>query len=209
MLKVPEPGAVKTRLVPPLSYEEASGLYTCFLKDIFEKVSRLKGVRVYASYTPAWAAESISGMVPDSIEIFPQEGVDLGERMYNAFKTLFDRGHKLVSLIGSDSPDMPLEFIEESFRLLGPARVALGPAEDGGYYLMSMDEPITAPFVNMRWSNNTVLRETLKRLDEKSVRYELLDPWHDIDRVEDLPLLKENGLAPRSCEFLRALKILF
>lgn len=208
MFKVPEPGTVKTRLVPPLSYEEASGLYTCFLEDIFEKVSRLRDVRLYAAYTPEWAAEKVAGIMPDTIEAFAQDGVDLGERMYNAFLKLFEKGHKKVSLIGSDSPDMPMEFIEESFRLLDAARVVLGPAADGGYYLIAMNELMAAPFINMRWSNDAVFKETVRRLEEKSVRYESLKPWHDIDRVEDLPLLKENNAAPRSYEFLKALRIL-
>lgn len=208
MFKVPEPGTVKTRLVPPLSYEEASGLYACFLEDIFEKVLRLKDVSLYAAFTPEWAAEKVSGMVPAPIEAFAQEGVDLGERMYNAFLKLFEKGHRKVSLIGSDSPDMPKEFIEESFSLLDSARVVLGPAADGGYYLVAMNELMTAPFVNMRWSNDGVFKETVRRLEEKSVGYKLLKPWHDIDRVEDLPLLKENNSAPRSYEFLKALRII-
>lgn len=208
MFKVPEPGTVKTRLVPPLSYEEASGLYACFLEDIFEKVSRLKDVSLYAAYTPEWAAEKVSGMVPAPIESFAQEGVDLGERMYNAFLKLFEKGHRKVSLIGSDSPDMPLEFIEESFALLDSARVVLGPAADGGYYLVAMNELMTAPFVNMRWSNDAVLKETVRRLEERSVGYKFLKPWHDIDRVEDLPLLRESNAAPRSYEFLKALRII-
>lgn len=207
MLKLPEPGSVKTRLVPPLTYEEASRLYECFLMDIFEKVSKLNGVSVYVAYTPEWAGEMARRVIPGPIEAFPQDGLDLGERMYNAFKVLFDRGYKKVCLIGSDSPDMPPGFIEDSFKLLECAKVVLGPALDGGYYLIAMDGLIAAPFINMRWSNDQVLRETARRLDEGSVSYRLLPSWHDIDRVEDLPLLKENN-APLSYGFLRDLKIL-
>lgn len=208
MFKVPEPGTVKTRLVPPLSYEEASALYSCFLEDIFEKVSRIPGVEVYAAYTPEWAGEKAAGFVPAGVEAFAQQGVDLGERMYNALTRLFEKGHRKVVLIGSDSPDMPVEYITEAIALLDGARVVLGPAADGGYYLIAMNELFTAPFVNMRWSNDAVLKETVKRLKEHSIGYKLLPPWHDIDRVEDLPLLKETNAAPRSSGFLRALRII-
>jgi len=208
MFKVPEPGAVKTRLVPPLSYDEACGLYECFLKDIFEKVTRLKGVSLYAAFTPEWAVEKAASIVPPGIEPFAQEGGDLGERMYNAFLSLFEKGHRKVSLIGSDCPDIPVEFLQESFALLDGARVVLGPATDGGYYLIAMNELVVAPFVNMRWSNSSVFDETVKRLNEKSVGYALLGPWHDIDRAQDLPLLKDSNAAPHSHEFLKALRII-
>ena len=208
MFKVPEPGAVKTRLVPPLTYEQAQALYSCFLKDIFEKVSGIEGVALYAAYTPEWAEEKAAEFVPSGVTAFAQQGVDLGERMYNAVLKLFEKGHRKVALIGSDSPDMPVEFIKDSFVLLNSAPVVLGPAADGGYYLIAMNGPLTVPFVNMLWSNDAVFKETVRRLDEKAIPYKLLPPWHDIDRVEDLPLLKENNAAPRSYGFLKELGIL-
>lgn len=204
MLKVPEPGKVKTRLVPPLSYDDAAALYRCFLKDIFGKVSGFRDIDIYAAYTPPGMEEKLSSTVPGNIKLFPQEGFGLGERIYNVFKYLFAKGYKKVAVIGSDSPDLPPEYIKEPFSLLdNTVDLVLGPAKDGGYYLVAMDKLLCAPFVNIPWSTGIVLRETIKRAEESALSYKLSSRWHDIDTPDDLSILKDNPGCPASSEFLK------
>ncbi|MBI1912791.1 MAG: TIGR04282 family arsenosugar biosynthesis glycosyltransferase [Deltaproteobacteria bacterium] len=207
MMKAPRPGDVKTRLVPPLSHEEAAELYKCFLADTFSNARKAKGVDIFASYAPLAQGDDIEGFIPEDIASFPQEGDGLGERICNSFRYLFAKGYKKVCLIGSDSPDMPGYFITESFDLLeGETRLVLGPADDGGYYLVAMNGLSNAPFINIPWSTNKVLEETIKRVKESALNFKLLNPWYDIDIPFDLPLLKDNPNAPASSAFLNSLE---
>lgn len=206
MLKAPRPGSVKTRLVPPLSHEEAAGLYRCFLLDIFNSVLRLKGVSVYAAYAPeGW--EDLTGLIPNDVEAFPQEGRGLGRRILNVFKRLFAEGHEKITVIGSDSPDLPLDCIKEAFALLDErVKLVLGPAEDGGYYLVAMNGSNYRLFTGIRWSTKDALQDTIKKARHYSIEFKLLGPWHDIDTAEDLRYLKKSRSAPLSSGFLRTLK---
>ncbi len=209
MLKTPEPGSVKTRLVPPLTFKEAAGLYECFIRDIFDRVLRLEGCDIYAANAPEgrkdWRGIPDS---PESIEAFQQEGTGLGERIFNVFKYLFSKGYKKVTVIGSDSPDLPIEYIKEAFSLLeDDLRLVLGPAKDGGYYLISMNELTGVLFEDIPWSTDEVLEETLKRARKNSIKFQLLRPWHDIDTVDGIYLLENNASAPLSSHFIKMLKL--
>lgn len=207
MLKAPRPGSVKTRLVPPLSYEQAACLHRCFLKDIFNSVLKLKGVSVYAAYAPeGW--EGITGLIPKGVKAFPQEGRGLGRRICSVFKRLFAEGHEKITVIGSDSPDLPLDYIKEAFDLLDKrVKLVLGPARDGGYYLIAMNEFNAGLFTGIPWSTKDVLEDTIKKARQNSIAFKLLEPWHDIDTADDLHYLKKSRSAPVSSEFLRTLKL--
>ncbi len=207
MVKTPRPGSVKTRLVPPLSYKEAAGLYRCFLKDIFNSVLKLKGLSIYAAYAPEGGKEII-GLIPEGIKAFPQEGRGLGKRISNVFKTLFDKGHKNITVIGSDSPDLPRNYIKEAFsRLDNRVKVVLGPAKDGGYYLIAMNEFNAGLFTGIPWSTRDVLEETIKKARVNSITLKLLKPWHDVDIADDIHYLKKSRSTPFSSEFLRTLNL--
>jgi len=207
MLKAPRPGSVKTRLVPPLSHEEAAGLYRCFVQDIFGSVLRLKGVSVYAAYAPE-GRDDLSGLIPEGVKSFPQDGRGLGRRILNVFKKLFAEGFEKITVIGSDSPDLPLDYIKEAFALLDcRTRLVLGPAEDGGYYLIAMNESNAGLFTGIRWSTKDVLKDTIKKARESSVSFKLLETWHDIDTAEDLKYLRKSRSAPLSFRFLKTLKL--
>lgn len=210
MLKSPFPGKVKTRLCPPLSPLQACRLYEFFIADIFASVVKLKGVDIFVAYTPPEAENKITGLIPRGVPSFPQEGASLGERIYNVFKVLFEKGYKRSAVIGSDSPDMPLTYIKEAFKSLdgSEANLVLGPARDGGYCLIAMDSLFDSPFVSIPWSTGDVLEETIKRARENSIRFKLLRPWHDIDTAEDLKMLKDSKKAPRSSHYLKSIGIL-
>lgn len=197
-MRAPEAGSVKTRLVPPLTYSEASALYEAFLADIFGKLKRLRGADLFAAYTPSRPRQSAASFVPPGIECFPQRGSNLGERMHGAFAGLLGIGYRKVVMIGSDSPDMPLARINDGFSALDEADAAFGPALDGGYYLVGLKRPTRLPFENIPWSTATVLSDTLKRI-KGALSYKLIKPWHDIDTFDDIRLLRKRS-APRTFE---------
>lgn len=205
MLKAPKPGTVKTRLVPPLTFEEAAGLYACFVKDVFAKACCLEGVDVFAAIAPEGAGEALPPM-PEGVSLFAQEGSDLGQRMLNVFRRLSSVGYGRASIIGTDSPDLPLEYIIRSFDCLREigAGVVLGPAKDGGYYLIGMDKPREEVFTGIPWSTGAVLEHTLARARSAGIPVRLLPPWHDIDTADDLAFL-EGGRAPETRAFLEGL----
>ncbi|HLO25494.1 MAG TPA: TIGR04282 family arsenosugar biosynthesis glycosyltransferase, partial [Geobacteraceae bacterium] len=137
----------------------------------------------------------------------PQRGADLGERMASAFAELFAMGYGRVAIIGTDLPDLPLEYVEEAFRRLANRKVdaVFGPAEDGGYYLIAMRKLHGGLFRDIPWSSGTVLARSLERAEEDGIRTALLPPWHDVDTAGDLyrpELMDEKNGAPLTRAFI-------
>ena len=188
MAKAPLPGTVKTRLVPPLTAEQAAQLYRALLLDQFEHLRALGGVARYVFYAPANAEMLFRDLAGADYTYRAQSDGDLGERMKQIIADLWRLGHQNLVLIGSDLPALPLAILDKAFVQLARAdrRVVLGPSEDGGYYLIGMNQPVPALFANMTWSHPQVLAETTRRLDVLGVSYDLLSSWFDLDRVEDL-----------------------
>jgi rSAM/selenodomain-associated transferase 1 len=205
--KKPVPGRVKTRLSPPFTVEEAAELYSCMLKDTLEMATGLEGVTpvIYFQDDPG-AGEYFSALAPE-LESLPQVGSDLGERIKSAFSGRFERGFREVVIIGSDSPDLPAEYIVEAFNLLADELVdlVLGPAEDGGYYLLGLKMIQDGLFTGIPWSSGEVLAATVKRAKEVRLGISFLGKWHDIDSAVDLErqeLLAPNSPAARTRAFL-------
>jgi uncharacterized protein len=205
--KKPVPGSVKTRLSPPLTGEEAAELYSCMLKDTLAMAAGLDGVTpVLYFQDEQGAAEYFSALAPET-ESFPQEGADLGERMKSAFIDRFACGFGEVAIIGSDSPDLPPEHIFESFNLLADEQVdlILGPAEDGGYYLMGLKMVRDELFCGIPWSSGEVLAATVEKAKGLRLGVSFLPMWHDIDTAADLgrqELLTPDSPAARTREFI-------
>ena len=208
MLKAPREGEVKTRLVPPLTAKEAATLYRAFIKDTLSNLSRLKDIALYAFFTPFDGKADIADIMPQEISLIPQKDGDLGERIYGVFECLFNVGHKKVAIMGSDSPDIPREYIETAFSILkeSPESLVLGPATDGGYYLIAMDMLMKAPFEGIGWSTKTVLEDTIKNVAASGIIVKLLPEWHDIDRPEDLCFIEDNPTTPESSECLTRIR---
>jgi uncharacterized protein len=186
--KAPVPGTVKTRLIPHLSSEEATDLYRCFLQDRITTIRSLRRVALAIAYTPEDARDAFVPYCENGLRLFPQKGKDLGERLNNIFVEKLADGFKAVSIIDSDSPDLPVSAIQESFtRLMSDQTdVVFGPCYDGGYYLVGMRRPHPELFVNIPWSTEKVLANTLERASELGVRADLLSRWNDLDTIEDL-----------------------
>jgi uncharacterized protein len=206
--KRPVPGRVKTRLSPPLTLEEAAELYRRMLEDILAKTARLDGVARFLYYEPDPEAAPFFDRFVPGIAPAPQRGADLGERMATAFGELFAAGYGEVAIIGTDLPDLPVAFIEESFLRLATAGIdaVFGPSEDGGYYLLAMRELHGSLFRDIPWSSEKVLELSLEKGKQAGLGISLLPVWHDVDTAMDLKrpeLLDEGNGAPLTREFLK------
>ncbi|MHC1697687.1 MAG: TIGR04282 family arsenosugar biosynthesis glycosyltransferase [Geobacteraceae bacterium] len=206
--KQPLPGKVKTRLSPPCSFQTAAEIYRCMLTDTLVKVAELSAVERILFFEPSCGAVDFFRGIFPGVRAFPQQGDGLGERLENAFETAFSLGFESAAAIGTDSPDLPLSYLEESFQLLemGGVDAVFGPAEDGGYYLIALGSSCPGLFRNIPWSTNQVLEKSLRSATSLGLQVACLPAWHDMDTVEDLKRFLLDGspeYAPRTFRFLR------
>jgi rSAM/selenodomain-associated transferase 1 len=186
--KAPVPGKVKTRFIPHLTSKEAVDLYRCFLQDRVTTIVAITGVDLAIAYTPANARAMFDPFRRNGICLFPQKGKDLGERLNNIFVEKLADGYDAVSIIDSDTPDLPQRTIQESFKrlLFDQSDVVFGPCHDGGYYLVGMRKPHPELFDDIPWSTETVLSNTLEKAKKLGFKTDLLPWWNDLDTFEDL-----------------------
>ncbi|HEX5760208.1 MAG TPA: TIGR04282 family arsenosugar biosynthesis glycosyltransferase [Thermoanaerobaculia bacterium] len=202
--KPARPGRVKTRLIGDLSPEEAADLHAAFLADLVE---RLRGGDF--DLRLAWALEPGEELPAGPVPGVRQEGDDLGTRLHRALAAAA-REAPLVAALGSDHPTLPLALAHRAFeRLEAGAEVVLGPAEDGGYYLIALRAEALHPrlFAAVPWSTGGVLAATLERCRELGLAVELLPRAADVDTPEDLRRLAAAMAAgdlgcPRTRELL-------
>ncbi len=220
MVRVPIEGAVKTRLLPELSARQACLLYEAFLKDLFSRLTALTSTDIFIFYAIPYGHEAVrngteapvdkiyilSNIAPEFFTLTPQKDGDIGTRMHWAFKDLFARGYKRVALIGSDSPDLPLATLERTFKTLKgpcgeePKRLVIGPALDGGYYLIAMNSSLltcSGPlFVGINWGTSDVLQETMAVASAGGMDLAMLPQWYDLDTYDDLAHIKGSSVLP-------------
>ena len=186
MTKEPRAGQVKTRLIPPLTLEEAAALNICFLRDITAMIARTaaeESVRGVAIYTPAGAESAYIDILPPGFHLIPQRGERLGERLIFALEDLFQLGFKAACLINSDSPTVPPQTFARAAAILAQSEdtIVLGPTEDGGYYLIGVKRLHRALFEDISWSTDCVLEQTIARAEQMNVKVHLLPTWYDVD----------------------------
>jgi uncharacterized protein len=195
--KRPAPGRTKTRLTPPMTPEQAAALYECFLLDTLDLMRRVPGVQPVIAYLPAEAQAYFAGLAPD-FEHIPQEGDDLGSRLDNALTEYLNRGYQHVAIMNSDGPTLPLANLVSAFAsLVEGADVVLGPADDGGYYLIGLKQPAPRLLREVRMSTPHVTADTLAVAEEERLKVVQLPAWYDVDDVESLARLKDElAVAP-------------
>lgn len=191
MAKAPVAGRVKTRLCPPLSPHEAAGLARCFLLDKIHQVRMLEGAAPVIAYAPEDSRDLFGRLAPGFL-LLPQQGADLGARLTCGLELLLAAGHGGALAIDSDTPTLPVAFLQQAVDLLADpaADVVVGPTEDGGYYLIGLRAPQPGLFVEMPWSTSDVLSETIRRARRLGLRLTQLPAWHDVDTPRDLDRLR-------------------
>ncbi len=184
----PVAGKVKTRLAASLGGDLTARLYTCFLKDL-SGAARKSGAEVFLFHTPpAGDGTALKRILKENFKHLPQRGADLGERMLNAFVSVFKAGFKEAVIIGSDTPDLRAADLRAAFQAIKKKHAVIGPAYDGGYYLLGFGRENFQPevFAGMPWSGPDVFALTMKRLRAGGRRPARLKKRRDIDTLRDL-----------------------
>lgn len=197
MCKAPRPGAAKTRLAAVVGPEPAAALAACFLRDVaaaVEAVPEDLGRRGYGVYAPAGGEATLSKILPASFGLVLQADADFGVVLSSAARHLLDVGHDCAILINSDSPSLPPRLLTKALAILRRPgdRVVLGPAVDGGYYLIGLKAPHPALFENIPWSTADVYRLTVERAQEIGLDVAALPVWYDIDDAETFAQLRDE-----------------
>jgi rSAM/selenodomain-associated transferase 1 len=194
MAKASIPGRAKTRLVPPLTFTEASDFNTAFLRDVADNIgaaAREAPINGYVAFGPPDPVGFFSSMLPPSIGLIDAWHANFGDCLFTAIAQLFARGHAAAVVLNSDSPTLPTSFlIETAQRLAHPGdRAILGPSSDGGYYLLGLKAPHRRLFEQVAWSTELVAAQTLERAAEIGLDVEVLPEWYDVDDACSLRML--------------------
>jgi uncharacterized protein len=233
MAKAPRAGAVKTRLAPPLTPEVASALSAGFLRDVTENIAlaaRYTRIHPYVAYAPARSQAYFYGILADGTRLVLADGEGVaavgvegfGRCLLHAAQSLFADGHHTVCLVNSDSPTLPTTLLARAAAALAEDgdRVVLGPAEDGGYYLIGMKAPHAHLFADVAWSTCEVAEQTRAHARALGLPVVDLDPWYDVDDAAALHRLcreltagrPKNGLdpfpAPATAHCIERLRVL-
>lgn len=185
-----EPGKVKTRLASEIGAERAATIHKLFVEVLARRFAAV-GDRRVLSFSPPGCEETMREVAAGAWRLEPQAAGDLGERMRTFFETSVSGGSRVV-LIGSDSPDMPLEYVHEAFEALATHDVVLGRADDGGYYLLGMAGQVAPIFSGIAWSTPDVWAQTTAILESKHTSWHSLPPWYDVDNLSSLKILLAN-----------------
>ncbi len=190
--RYPVPGRTKTRLIPRLGVLGAAGLHQQLTEHVLRRLAGDPAIRARTTvqYTGGSRAQ-MRGWLGRDIDLAPQRGADLGQRMLAALAAARARGHARIVLVGSDCPGLDRAGLLQAFGLLNSHDLVIGPSRDGGYYLIGIAKDLAIPrltplFADIAWGSATVLDQTLALADRIGLRCGLLSPLHDIDRPEDL-----------------------
>lgn len=195
--KAPIPGQVKTRLCPPLTPDEAATLHGSFVLDTLERTKAAVGkLKVpmdrYLACAPSSTHVFFKIMEErQGVKLVDQVGGDLGTRMHETVKTMFARGYRQTVIIGTDVPTLPLDHFKQALTSLEHHDLVLGPALDGGYYLMGIKKAVPELFSDIPWSTDQVLKLTQEKAIRLGLKAALIQPWHDVDTLADLESLIE------------------
>ena len=174
---------VKTRLANKIGDEAALKVYEALVEITNQSVKNCRADSFI------FFSDFIPNLSPNTSNQFRiQSGADLGERMRNAFQEVFEMGYDSICIIGSDCPLISGEVLDLAFNQLHTIDVILGPAKDGGYYLLGMKRLVPELFEGINWSTDEVQAETLEKAQNLSLSVSKLPEFYDIDTVEDLSL---------------------
>jgi uncharacterized protein len=208
--KEPAAGLAKTRLAPALGERGAAAVAAALLADTLALL-RMVEAEPWLCFAPAAARHRMAALAP-GFELLPQVDGDLGDRLAACARALHVAGATRLGIVGADTPHLPADWCRTAFELLDRVDVVLGPALDGGYYLIAIDgtggPPPAELFTGVPMGTDRVLEETLRRARRLGLRTGLLPPLRDLDRVEDLRAALDGGelaSSPRSLEVVGSL----
>lgn len=196
--KAPVPGRVKTRMLPPLTPVRAAAIQDASLRDVVERARGVAAdLRICCADgdgAAAWFGKTFA-----DLEVLPQGPGGLGRRLSRVFDNGFDGGLSRLVVIGSDSPTLPTEELHAAFAALETVDVVVGPASDGGYYLVGLHARAWPRgrrlFRDIPWSTDAVFAVTARRAATAGLELHVLRTWYDIDRFSDLRLAREDAAA--------------
>jgi uncharacterized protein len=194
MAKASAPGRTKTRLVPPLTPEEAASLNTAFLRDVSDNLlaaAAFSDISAWMAFAPAGAEPFFRAHLPAAVGLIETVKPDFGACLFHAAETLLAAGHRGACLLNSDSPTLPIGYlVAAATALAAPGdRAVIGPSSDGGYYLIGIKQPHRALFQDIEWSTERVYRQTLARCAELGLPVFELPIWYDVDDAASLRIL--------------------
>lgn len=193
MVKAPGAGLVKTRLVPPLTSSQAVRLAACFAQDTVANARRVTRDLIVA-YTPSTGRAPLELLLPRDVLWLEQQGEDLGERLEGVVSQASLMNFDPLIILGTDSPTLPAAFITAARDALTreAADVALGPTDDGGYYLVALRAGCRNLFRDVAWSTPSVYQQTASNAERLGLRLLELPRWYDVDVPSDLSRLRNE-----------------
>jgi rSAM/selenodomain-associated transferase 2/rSAM/selenodomain-associated transferase 1 len=199
--RYPEPGTTKTRLATALGYQGAAEIQKKLTEHTLSQVRKFLHLRPAAAiiYYEGGSQEQIQDWLGTDFAYQDQGSGDLGQRMQKAFAAAFKQGYKRVVIIGTDCPGLQACHIIQAFESLRRKDLVLGPATDGGYYLIGLSREEKSLFAAIPWGADTVLAKTLRIVEQKGLSRDLLEPLSDVDRPEDLKHVKLSAAALLTC----------
>lgn len=194
--RYPEPGKTKTRLIPVLGAEGAATLQRQMTEHTLAQVKELQSERLVSAIIcfAGGNQQLMQNWLGTCFDYQPQGDGDLGRRMAIAFETTLEAGTQSVVIIGSDCPDLNAQLMMQAFQALEQHDLVLGPARDGGYYLIGLRRLIPELFTGISWSTTEVLQQTMNIAQKLELAVASLPLLSDVDRPEDLPLWKQGNL---------------
>jgi uncharacterized protein len=195
MAKASIPGRSKTRLVPPLTFEEAARCNTAFLRDIADSIvaaSARASIAGHMAFGPPQSKPFFQRHLPGEIGLIEAWYPNFGDCLFAAIAGLLECGHRSAVVLNSDSPTLPTSLLVETAQVLEQPgdRLVLGPAHDGGYYLLGLKAAHRRLFQDIAWSTEHVARQTLDRSAELGLPVHVLPEWYDVDDVRALRMLQ-------------------
>lgn len=189
--KNPDPGNVKTRLIPELGEQGSYKLYCELLNHTLSTVNELNHIDKYIYTTPNVAHPFFNRYQTEyNFTIEKQTGIDLGMRMHNAFQNILSE-HEACVLLGCDCPTLTVSILNNAVLGLNGNDIVIGPANDGGYYLIGLKQHNIKLFNGMNWSHSSVYKDTIERIEKENHSYIELERLTDVDNYNDLEKLKE------------------
>jgi hypothetical protein len=223
MAKASIPGRTKTRLVPPLSFEQAAAFNTAFLQDMSTNIlaaSKRMNISGYMAFGPPESVAFFKTVLPPGIGLIESWLPDFGDCLLGAISQLLALGHESAVVLNSDSPTLPTSLLVDTASFLARPgdRAVIGPSTDGGYYLLGLKTAHRRLFEHIDWSTERVGRQTMEAARAIDLPVHVLPAWYDVDELDALRLLHaeliegrsfapdlQSHRAPRTAELMRTL----